>query len=479
MSISDDDINEQPADDGLPPQGGRRLRRHRQRRFGRDRRRRFGRHRRRRLGRHRRRRSDGRPTAPTAATRTAPTPERGRALAGQARPASGRPGPRRARRRCRRRSVARSCSVGRWRRECRRSSGSATSRCCGTTCCAAARASRRSASCAPAPRWPRATSPVGRASGTTTSTTWCPPTRSSTATARGDTVVLQGLHHTNPHLARLANNLALALDHPVQVNAYLSPSSARGLDLHFDYHDVFVVQLGGSKRWRIWAPLARTTNPVKGRAFDRRAAVRRARRSAARHHDVRRRLPVPATGLSARGRDGGSALGPPDDRLGGGDVAAGSAQGDRRRGRGGPADGCVARRAARTWSRSAHRRPSVWRACGQRVAPETLRHWMAREIWRRQPATRLRPRVAPSLQSRRLAFTPGPLDLADDGRRPSRARARRSTPRHARRSARLPRPRCSTPSARSNPTRLKGLDDESRAVVLRRLLAEGVLAHVD
>ena len=29
------------------------------------------------------------------------------------------------------------------------------------------------------------------------------------------------------------------------------------------------------------------------------------------------------------------------------------------------------------------------------------------------------------------------------------------------------------------PERLKGLDDESRAVVLRRLLGEGVLAHVD
>ena len=82
---------------------------------------------------------------------------------------------------------------------------------------------------------------------------------------RGDTVVLQGLHHTNPHLAKLANNVALAVDHPVQVNAYLSPADARGLDLHFDFHDVFVVQLGGSKRWRIWAPLERTTNPVKGR----------------------------------------------------------------------------------------------------------------------------------------------------------------------------------------------------------------------
>ena len=31
----------------------------------------------------------------------------------------------------------------------------------------------------------------------------------------------------------------------------------------------------------------------------------------------------------------------------------------------------------------------------------------------------------------------------------------------------------------SHPRRLKGLDDESRAVVLRRLLAEGVLADVE
>ena len=80
----------------------------------------------------------------------------------------------------------------------------------------------------------------------------------------GDTVVLQGLHHTDRQLAKVANNLALALDHPVQVNAYFSPESARGLDLHFDYHDVFVVQLGGCKRWRIWEPLPRTVNPVKG-----------------------------------------------------------------------------------------------------------------------------------------------------------------------------------------------------------------------
>ncbi|MGN6695283.1 MAG: cupin domain-containing protein, partial [Aquihabitans sp.] len=81
----------------------------------------------------------------------------------------------------------------------------------------------------------------------------------------GATVVLQGLHLTDPKLARFANNLALELDQPVQVNAYLSPSAAQGLELHFDYHDVFVVQLEGTKRWRIWEPNDRTRDPVGGR----------------------------------------------------------------------------------------------------------------------------------------------------------------------------------------------------------------------
>ena len=82
---------------------------------------------------------------------------------------------------------------------------------------------------------------------------------------RGDTVVLQGLHHTNPHLARLANNIALALDHPVQVNAYLSPPSARGLDLHFDYHDVFVVQLGGCQAMAGLGTAGSHDDPVRSR----------------------------------------------------------------------------------------------------------------------------------------------------------------------------------------------------------------------
>ena len=191
--------------------------------------------------------------------------------------------------------------------------------------------------------------PPGRASATTTSTTSCRANQVIDRYRRGDTVVLQGLHHTNPHLARLANNLALALDHPVQVNAYLSPASARGLDLHFDFHDVFVVQLGGSKRWRIWAPLPRTTDPVKGRHS---IAAPRLDELGDPLLDLtmrRRRLPLPAPRLSARGGDDRPALRPPHDRVGGGDVAARAAQGDRRRGRCGPADRRAAGRAARAW----------------------------------------------------------------------------------------------------------------------------------
>ena len=56
--------------------------------------------------------------------------------------------------------------------------------------------------------------------------------------AAGATVVLQALQFSDPVFAELSTNLALELDHPVQVNAYLTPPAERGLDIHFDFHDV-------------------------------------------------------------------------------------------------------------------------------------------------------------------------------------------------------------------------------------------------
>jgi bifunctional lysine-specific demethylase and histidyl-hydroxylase NO66 len=67
----------------------------------------------------------------------------------------------------------------------------------------------------------------------------------------GATIVLQSLHRFWPPLARLARDLELALTHPVQVNAYITPPTSRGLGIHHDEHDVFVLQVYGHKRWEV------------------------------------------------------------------------------------------------------------------------------------------------------------------------------------------------------------------------------------
>jgi bifunctional lysine-specific demethylase and histidyl-hydroxylase NO66 len=70
----------------------------------------------------------------------------------------------------------------------------------------------------------------------------------------GATLVLQGLHRSWAPVAGLCRELELALTHPVQANAYLTPPVAQGLDLHADPHDVFALQTHGSKRWVVHAP---------------------------------------------------------------------------------------------------------------------------------------------------------------------------------------------------------------------------------
>ena len=70
----------------------------------------------------------------------------------------------------------------------------------------------------------------------------------------GATLVLQGLHRFWEPLRQLVRGLETALGHTCQVNAYFTPPGARGLKVHSDSHDVFVLQAFGSKRWEIHAP---------------------------------------------------------------------------------------------------------------------------------------------------------------------------------------------------------------------------------
>jgi len=67
----------------------------------------------------------------------------------------------------------------------------------------------------------------------------------------GATVVLQGLHRYWPPLTRLVADLELALGHPCQANAYLTPPGSQGFAVHSDSHDVFVFQTHGAKLWEV------------------------------------------------------------------------------------------------------------------------------------------------------------------------------------------------------------------------------------
>jgi hypothetical protein len=71
---------------------------------------------------------------------------------------------------------------------------------------------------------------------------------------RGATIVLQGLHLHRPELGAFCRSLERTLGHPAQVNAYYTPRAAQGLPVHHDTHDVFVLQVSGEKRWLVYEP---------------------------------------------------------------------------------------------------------------------------------------------------------------------------------------------------------------------------------
>lgn len=81
----------------------------------------------------------------------------------------------------------------------------------------------------------------------------------------GATIVLQSLQRWWPPLTTFCRALEEALGHPTQANAYLTPPGASGLAPHHDTHDVFVLQVHGTKHWtvrepHVVAPLARHTS---------------------------------------------------------------------------------------------------------------------------------------------------------------------------------------------------------------------------
>lgn len=82
----------------------------------------------------------------------------------------------------------------------------------------------------------------------------------------GATISLSQLHERLAPLAALCRAVEKTFSSHFQTNVYLSPPHAQGFKTHFDSHDVFVLQVSGSKLWTLYDTAI--VLPLRGQVFD-------------------------------------------------------------------------------------------------------------------------------------------------------------------------------------------------------------------
>jgi ribosomal protein L16 Arg81 hydroxylase len=96
---------------------------------------------------------------------------------------------------------------------------------------------------------------------------------------QGSTIRVRGIEKHSGPLTELCRNIEQELGFPTRANLYCTPAGARGFDLHFDTHEVLVLQLLGKKKWQVYESSFRLPlENVPPLPFeDDRAALKRAR----------------------------------------------------------------------------------------------------------------------------------------------------------------------------------------------------------
>lgn len=82
----------------------------------------------------------------------------------------------------------------------------------------------------------------------------------------GSTMTLAYMDDVIPSLTELCRGLESTFSHPIQANVYLTPPGNQGAKVHYDTHDVFVLQVTGSKRWTTYG--APVELPLRNQNFD-------------------------------------------------------------------------------------------------------------------------------------------------------------------------------------------------------------------
>lgn len=78
------------------------------------------------------------------------------------------------------------------------------------------------------------------------------PVRAAREFAAGGTIILPGLQRRLPRLAAYCRALETVFSCDLQTNIYFTPDNAQGFRTHYDSHDVIVLQVHGTKTWKIY-----------------------------------------------------------------------------------------------------------------------------------------------------------------------------------------------------------------------------------
>ena len=82
---------------------------------------------------------------------------------------------------------------------------------------------------------------------------------------QGATIIMPHLHQQDATLGAFCRALETVFCCHLQTNIYLTPPENQGFNIHYDDHDVFVIQISGEKLWRFYeTPIE---NPFRGEGF--------------------------------------------------------------------------------------------------------------------------------------------------------------------------------------------------------------------
>jgi ribosomal protein L16 Arg81 hydroxylase len=82
----------------------------------------------------------------------------------------------------------------------------------------------------------------------------------------GATFVMESCQRIHPAIGQLSRLFEQAFHCPSAVNLYVTPPSAQGFQPHFDVQNVFVLQIHGSKQWKVYGP--HIEHPLPSQAID-------------------------------------------------------------------------------------------------------------------------------------------------------------------------------------------------------------------